>query len=254
MKHILYKTTNLINNKIYIGVHSTNDINDNYLGSGLNIIRAIKKYGVSNFKREILYIFKTKEEAFLKERELVTEEFVNDNNNYNLSVGGTGAGRTGKIFVRDTNNIGVYIKCEDYKTLKEKGLVSHHLTGLVSIIHNNKHIRIPKEEFSKLPLRGHTYGKTYAFNTKTNQSEYVSKDDLRWRTGELVGNQKGKTWYNDGNKNYFRTPENATGLIPGKKSDWKSPKGKKWYNDGQKAYFLFPTDIKTQNLNVGRKI
>jgi hypothetical protein len=52
--NICYITTNLINGKQYVGSHSTNDINDNYIGSGKLIKKAIKKYGKSNFKRKIL--------------------------------------------------------------------------------------------------------------------------------------------------------------------------------------------------------
>lgn len=69
--NFIYKTTNLINNKFYIGKHSTNDLNDNYLGSGTALNRAIKKYGRKNFKREILEFciigkIKEKEEFWIK--------------------------------------------------------------------------------------------------------------------------------------------------------------------------------------------
>ena len=52
MKYIIYKTTNLINNNIYIGQHATEDINDNYLGSGVALLSDIKKYGKDNFNKE----------------------------------------------------------------------------------------------------------------------------------------------------------------------------------------------------------
>lgn len=88
--YLIYKTTNLINNKYYVGSHKTSNINDDYYGSGKLLKIAIKKYGIENFKKEILYIFSNKEEMFLKEKEIVNEEFVKDKNNYNLKIGGDG--------------------------------------------------------------------------------------------------------------------------------------------------------------------
>lgn len=90
MKHIVYKITNLINNKYYIGVHSTNNIYDNYMGSGNLIKDAIKKYGVSVFIKEILYIYDTRKEALNKEYELVNIKIINDINCYNIAIGGGG--------------------------------------------------------------------------------------------------------------------------------------------------------------------
>ena len=90
MKYTIYKTTNLVNGNIYIGKHKTDDPNDDYLGSGKLINRAIEKHGRENFKKEILYVFDTEEEMNTKEAELVTEEFVSSNGNYNLCPGGHG--------------------------------------------------------------------------------------------------------------------------------------------------------------------
>jgi hypothetical protein len=55
MYYLIYKITNLINNKIYIGKHITKDKNDDYMGSGKLITRAIEKYGLENFKKEIIF-------------------------------------------------------------------------------------------------------------------------------------------------------------------------------------------------------
>ncbi len=62
MLHYLYKITNKKDGKYYIGRHSTKDLEDGYMGSGKHIKRAIKKYGVSNFKKEILNFYNTSEE------------------------------------------------------------------------------------------------------------------------------------------------------------------------------------------------
>lgn len=85
----VYKTTNIVNGKFYIGVHS-GSIDDNYLGSGIALRRAILKYGRDNFKREILEIFECKQAAYKHEELLVGEELVHSNECYNLKSGGYG--------------------------------------------------------------------------------------------------------------------------------------------------------------------
>jgi hypothetical protein len=94
MHYIIYKITNTINNKIYIGQHKTEDINDSYMGSGLFLLKAFKKYGKDNFKKDILFVFESWEEMNNKEIELVNETFIKDRNNYNIVTGGNnGLGR-----------------------------------------------------------------------------------------------------------------------------------------------------------------
>lgn len=60
------------------------------MGSGKRLKQAINKYGIENFSKEILFVFETEEEMNSKERELVTEEFCAQENNYNLCPGGNG--------------------------------------------------------------------------------------------------------------------------------------------------------------------
>lgn len=90
MFYTIYKTTNKINGKIYIGKHVTADLDDGYLGSGKHLNRAIKKHGIENFVKEILQIFDNEVDMNAREAELVTEEFVLQETNYNLCTGGQG--------------------------------------------------------------------------------------------------------------------------------------------------------------------
>ena len=86
MYYTVYKTTNKINGKYYIGAHQTEDIEDNYIGSGVALKAAIEKYGKNNFTKEILYIVDSREEMYRLEKELV----VIGENTYNLMPGGEG--------------------------------------------------------------------------------------------------------------------------------------------------------------------
>jgi len=91
MFYTVYKVTNLINGKIYVGLHITKDLDDDYLGSGKQIQAAIKKYGRENFKREYIKICKNPEEMYSLEAEIVNEDFVNDPTTYNMKTGGIGS-------------------------------------------------------------------------------------------------------------------------------------------------------------------
>lgn len=86
---IVYVTRNLINGKKYLGKH--NGKNPNYLGSGLAIKAAIKKYGKSSFIREVVAEVATDQEAFCLEEKLSKEwNVVADANWYNMKIGGKG--------------------------------------------------------------------------------------------------------------------------------------------------------------------
>jgi group I intron endonuclease len=90
MFYLIYKITNLINGKIYIGSHKTMDVNDSYMGSGKYLIRAQRKYGIENFTKEILFIFDDPIKMYEKEAELVNDDFLSEASTYNLKRGGFG--------------------------------------------------------------------------------------------------------------------------------------------------------------------
>ncbi len=88
MKYLIYKITNTINGRYYIGRHATNNINDNYMGSGKAITNAIKKYGREYFIKEIIAESKSAEDLWELERQIVNESVVKDILSYNMTYGG----------------------------------------------------------------------------------------------------------------------------------------------------------------------
>lgn len=90
MFYYIYQITNLVNGKIYVGVHKTDELDDGYMGSGKVIKRAIEKYGIDNFRKDILEFFENAELMYAREREVVTEDFLSRDDVYNLRRGGTG--------------------------------------------------------------------------------------------------------------------------------------------------------------------
>lgn len=92
MYYTIYKITNKINDKEYIGAHQTLDLDDGYMGSGKYIKRAIKKYGIENFKKEYLCFAKNEASMYFIEAMLVDEEYVDSDISYNLQTGGKSNG------------------------------------------------------------------------------------------------------------------------------------------------------------------
>jgi len=88
MFYVVYKTTNIINGKFYIGKHQTKNLDDDYIGSGKRLKYAIKKYGVENFHREILFVCKDEIQMNIIEKILVVPDAET---NYNLTKGGAGS-------------------------------------------------------------------------------------------------------------------------------------------------------------------
>ena len=88
--HYIYKTTNLKNGKYYIGMHSTDNLEDGYMGSGKRLRRSLKKHGKENFKFEILEFFSDRKSLIEREKELVNEELLKDSLSLNIKKGGEG--------------------------------------------------------------------------------------------------------------------------------------------------------------------
>lgn len=172
MYYTVYKITNQIDGKFYIGSHKTRDLNDNYMGSGKYLKRAQEKYGVENFTKEILFVFGTSEEMYKKEAEIVSEHFLVTENTYNLKVGGFGGW--------DYNNTenGQKLRQHSYEVWSKAGKKSFlekfnndfefrqkHLD------HMNRIYKIGVESTKRLYKNGTFYGKKHTDETKKKMSD-----------------------------------------------------------------------------------
>lgn len=87
--HLVYETENIKTGKTYIGVHSAQSKEDEYLGSGDFLLREIKKYGRKNFQRRIICECMSREHALKIESFLVNDKYVARQDTYNLQLGGS---------------------------------------------------------------------------------------------------------------------------------------------------------------------
>ena len=199
MLYTIYKITNKLNGKTYIGSHKTVNLDDGYMGSGKYLKRAIEKNGIENFEKEILFVYDNSEAMFAKEAELVNEDYLSEGNTYNLKVGGFG----GFDWINSHPEITAKYTPERRKTTAnyKKGLEFHKKLlaeneeyknnfcknvskGMIETINENGHWwfgrKHKKETLEKMSIlkKGKTTwnkGKTHSEETKRKISETLKK-------------------------------------------------------------------------------
>ena len=86
----IYRIICLKNGRYYIGMHSTNNLEDGYFGGGKRIKNSVKKHGKENHKKEILEFLKNREELRSREIQIINEDLLNDPLCMNINLGGDG--------------------------------------------------------------------------------------------------------------------------------------------------------------------
>lgn len=226
MIHTVYKTTNTINGKYYIGIHSTIDPNDDYLGSGRYLLRAIKKHGREVFKKEIIAICETREQAFFLEKLIVTEEFSRANTNYNTRAGGGGYPEPQPIKPKEPkinlNKLKGYERTERQKngakihSERMKGRKAHNAKQIVFLGETHKSVTSAMKSF------GISYN-TYCL-IKNSEKQYQNleeaKKDIWLNRGRKISESKsGKNYNRNG---YRHSPETREKIRIGNLRRWNS--------------------------------
>lgn len=88
--HFIYKTIDTRNGNFYIGMHSTDNLNDGYVGSGDRLRKLIHKHGKEIFKIEILEFLPNRESLKKREEEIVNSDLLKEEKCMNLKPGGCG--------------------------------------------------------------------------------------------------------------------------------------------------------------------
>jgi hypothetical protein len=176
--YTVYKVTNKINGKVYIGTHKTNDLDDDYMGSGKYLKYSQNKHGMENFEKEILHVFDNPEEMFAKEKELVNEEFIAETNTYNLKIGGFG----GWDFINTSENI-------DFVARNTQNCVAGGVAAQKNIT-SDERSRRNKLGWANGNRKPNFRGKTHSEETKHKMSE-TAKERLKDPT---KNSQYGSIW------------------------------------------------------------
>lgn len=191
--HTVYKTTNILNGKFYYGVHSTNNINDDYLGSGKFLKKAIKKYGKQNFKKEIIAIFDERDKALFLEKDIVTKKLVEDNNCYNGIFGGNAPPK------QNSNNlIKNKLKGKDRTQKQKKAAKNHSIKMKGRKAPNKKTTNIFGKSFDSVrdAINYFSLSTSQFYFLKKNPDKFNSAKELKEYLLKLKGEKisKSKKW------------------------------------------------------------
>jgi len=144
--HYIYKTTCNVTRRFYIGMHSTSNLEDGYLGSGKRLRRSLYKHGKENHSKEILEFLPNREFLKLREKELINEDLLKDSLCMNLKEGGEGGSSS------ETNG---------FKGKKHKReIIPHIMKKLFEVLRDP--IRLPEIQRRRQKTLYEKYG-TFAF-------------------------------------------------------------------------------------------
>jgi hypothetical protein len=204
--HFIYKTTNLLNGKYYIGMHSTDDLSDGYMGSGKRLKRSLKKYGKENHVVTILEFFSCRTQLKAREKEVVSMNEISKKECMNIMTGGNGGyisqAHYKKMRIGASNFLKEKWKNEEYKKkrIEESAarMKQHHKDGKIKYdtFTNKTHSNQTKDLISKIKIGKYTGEKNSQFGTcwifKDAINKKINKNELKqfleqgWEKGRKI--------------------------------------------------------------------
>ena len=181
-----YKITNKINRKYYFGVHSTEDINDGYMGSGTVLAKAYKKYGIQNFEKQILKYFQNKQQMYQFEQQVVTLQQVNNKMCYNVVIGGKNA-----YTAKHLSQLAKQVSTSDQqvKLKRKKAVIQYWSTG---------DIQAKKKKISDGVKRYWSTGNVQ--EKKKRHSQIIKQNFQSGQLGKKLSQSLNKYWEQDGQR------------------------------------------------------
>ena len=255
--HYFYKIVNTINDYYYYGIHSTDNINDNYKGSGFRLRNAYKKYGLQKFTKYILRFFDTRKDLLKYEKEIVTQELCNEESCYNIAIGGNGK-ESLLISVRDNNNNLVQISRTEFANNPNK--YKHHSKGRIVLNNGVVHKYVLPNELDKYLSEGWVKGEIEHVTTnkinikKENKQKFISESELDkylsegWVKGVCQKTTKGYIKLTNGIDNVSINPNNLEQLNHYLNNGWsegctRHVKKHIWINNALQSKMILKSEL-----------
>ena len=212
----IYKTTNLVNGKIYIGQHKSESFDEDYKGSGCLLWNAIRKYGWDNFKTEILVECNSIEEMNFEEIRLISEFNARDRSiGYNITEGGSGFLGVDCAHFGESN--GMYGKKHSEESRrkmsesqKRREPPTEETRRKLSESHRRENLsESTLKKLSESSKRENRSEETMRKMSESHKRENLSEESLRHLSEANVG----RKWIHKGTENKFVTSEDFEKYI-----------------------------------------
>lgn len=223
--YYIYEIKNNINNKTYIGQHHTNNLKDNYMGSGSLLHQAYEKYGIKNFSKSILAITETKENINILEKHFISLFREEGKAEYNIADGGDGG------------NVLNYLSEEQIYFWKKK------------IGEKSKGHKLSKDARKK--ISDSRIGITFSEETRRKIGEAsrnrICSEETRRKMSLSQKGKKKKPMSDEGKENIRKA---HIGKIPWNKG---KPTNCRWYNNGYRNVLSKECPVGFTPGRIGRK-